>query len=199
MKKIALLLSLFLMFSVGVMAEDTSSDMSDEVVDEEIVEEETDIYDEESENVDDFYDGVPEEEENEGEDAENSGGDNNITVPDGITVILNDKIIIFDAAQPKFLGDRVMVPMRKLFESLGADVLWDDESKTAKAAKGELNVEISIGSHIMKMNGAQKEIDAPAQIFYNRTYVPVRFVSEALGAEVSWNDERKTVYLSTEK
>lgn len=120
-----------------------------------------------------------------------------ISVPDGITVMLDGKIVIFDAAQPALINNRTMVPMRKIFEALGAEVTWDNPTQTAKAEKDDMTVEITIGSYIMYSSGNAIEIDSPALLMRSRTYVPVRFISNALGADVEWDGTKKIVYLTT--
>lgn len=120
-----------------------------------------------------------------------------ISVPDGITVILDGEIVVFDAAQPALINNRTMVPMRKIFEALGAEVTWDNTTQTAKAVKDDMTVEITIGSDVMYSSGKPVEIDSPALLMRSRTYVPVRFVSNALGASVDWDGTKQIVYLTT--
>lgn len=121
-----------------------------------------------------------------------------IQTPDGITVRLDGEIVVFDAVQPMLIDNRTMVPMRKLFEAMGAEVSWDDETATARGVKGDTTVEITIGSRVLYKNGVPQEIDVPAQLVKNRTLVPVRFISEAFGAEVLWDEELLTVFITTE-
>lgn len=81
----------------------------------------------------------------------------------------------------------VMTPMRLLFEAIGADVFWDDSSKTARAFFMGNTVTLRTDSPIASRNGAQVLLNAPARIVNDRLYVPLRFVSESLGAKVTWN------------
>ena len=102
-----------------------------------------------------------------------------------IDVNLNGTYLDFDV-DPIMQNDRVMLPMRKIFESLGASVEWDDSTKTAMAQKDGKAIELTVGSSEMLVNGEGIALDAPAVIVDGRTLVPVRAVSEALGASVAW-------------
>jgi len=112
-----------------------------------------------------------------------------------IPVYIDSVKLEFTDAAPQTVNDRVMVPMRAIFEKLGADVRWDDKTKTATATKGDSVVSLSIDNDIAKLNGADKKLDAPAVSISDRTYVPIRFVSESLGAKVYWNNSSNTVYI----
>ena len=102
-----------------------------------------------------------------------------------IDVNINGTYLDFDV-DPIMQNDRVMLPMRKIFESLGASVDWNDASQTVTAKKDSKTIKLTIGSSTMYVNGSDVLLDAPAMIVDNRTLVPVRAVSEALGASVAW-------------
>jgi hypothetical protein len=86
-----------------------------------------------------------------------------------------------------------MVPLRKIFESLGAQVEWDDLTRTAIATKGERKVSITIGTNQLIVNDEIIELDVPAKIMNNRTLVPLRAISEAFLCDVLWNDTESLV------
>lgn len=110
----------------------------------------------------------------------------------GVEVVVNNWGIAFD--QPAFIkDDRTMVPMRKIFEKLGATVDWDEATQTVTAKKGSKTISLKIGSNVLKINGKDVELDVPAFIENDRTLVPVRAISEGLGATVDWNGETQTV------
>ncbi|MBE7053065.1 MAG: hypothetical protein E7391_02180 [Ruminococcaceae bacterium] len=88
---------------------------------------------------------------------------------------------------------RVLVPMRAIFEKLGAKVEWDDATKTVTGTKLGKEVKLTIGDTTAYVNGSAVALDVPAKIVDNRTLVPVRFISESMGAKVDWIDETKTV------
>ena len=168
------------------------SDIMDEEDDEEI-EEEIEVEDDISEPTDDSH--IQDTEYDEIYSADDESDSQKFSVPDGITVILDGEIVVFDIAQPALVNNRTMVPMRKIFEALGATVTWDNTTQTAKAQKGDMTVEITIGNNIMYSNGNAIGIDSPALLMRSRTYVPVRFVSNALGVKVEWDNVKKIVYL----
>lgn len=90
---------------------------------------------------------------------------------------------------------RTLVPLRAIFESFGADVRWDSETKTVFSTLGSDSVKITIGDKNLYKNGNKAELDVPAQIINNRTMVPVRAVAEAFGAKAEWDSENRTVVL----
>jgi hypothetical protein len=94
--------------------------------------------------------------------------------------------------------DRFVVPLRAIFEALGAEVEWNNETRTVTATKGEIGVELTIDSKRVYINGKTIELDVPATIIDGRTYVPARFVSESLGASVIWNPENKVAVINQE-
>lgn len=94
-------------------------------------------------------------------------------------------------------ANRTQVPLRVTMEAFGANVSWDDQSKTALVAKDAVSVSVPIGiSHIEK-NGTIIPNDTAAQIVNGKTYLPIRAVFEAFGATVSWNQTTHTVTAST--
>jgi len=98
---------------------------------------------------------------------------------------------------PVIENGRTLVPMRAIFESLGATIEWDDSTKTVKGTKGDVSVELTIGNTVAKVNGNDATLDVPAKIVSDRTMVPVRFISESLGCNVGWDDATKTVIITT--
>jgi hypothetical protein len=112
----------------------------------------------------------------------------------GIPVILDGKELSFDVP-PSIIQDRVVVPVRAILEALGAHVAWDGSTRTVYANKGKLDLKIPIGSLTVYKNGIPIHLDVPAVIIQGRTLVPVRFVSEALGEKVSW--ENRSVLIQT--
>lgn len=116
---------------------------------------------------------------------------------DGLETTLNGQPLRFD--QPARLQDgRVMVPLRGIFESLGAEVLFDPSTRAIKATRKGRVVELSLGSQLARVNGQPTYLDVPASSLGGRTMVPLRFVSEALGAEVRWQPTLRTVALSSD-
>ncbi|MGQ9532609.1 MAG: copper amine oxidase N-terminal domain-containing protein [Desulfotomaculales bacterium] len=112
--------------------------------------------------------------------------------PGGITVLLNGQPLSFDQP-PVIVNDRTLVPLRAIFEALGAEVNWDGATQTVTATRGDTVIILVIGSPVAFKNGQPVTLDQPALLMGGRTMVPVRFVSEAMGAEVNWNGATQTV------
>lgn len=113
-----------------------------------------------------------------------------------IKVSLNGKYVQFDE-KPTIVENRTIVPMRAIFEALGAKVEWDEKTRTVTCSKENTRVALQIGSKRAYVNNRLVILDAAAIIINGRTFVPVRFISESLGANVDWNDREKTVIINT--
>lgn len=114
----------------------------------------------------------------------------------GPAVTLDNKPLTFDVS-PVVENGRTLVPLRVIFESLGAKVNWDGEANTVTAVKGNVTLKLKIGDNLAYKNGSQVRLDVPPKIIKNRTLVPLRFVSEALGAYVHWDSGTQTVTISS--
>lgn len=93
---------------------------------------------------------------------------------------------------PTVVDGRTMVPVRAIFEALGAAVDWDAAAKTATGTTAETTVVMQIDSQTAYVNGEAKTLDVPAQLLNGSTMVPARFISEALGCEVTWYQPTQT-------
>lgn len=113
----------------------------------------------------------------------------------GITVKIDGQAVAFDVS-PQIINNRTMVPMRKIFETLGATVEWDQNTKTVTSTKGGTTVSLTIDNPKMSVNGNVVTLDTPACIVDNRTFVPVRAIAEAFQTEVNWDESTKTVSIS---
>lgn len=98
---------------------------------------------------------------------------------------------------PVIIGGRTMVPMRAIFEALGAKVTWDNATRTVTATKGHTEVKLTIDSDIIHKDGTTMKMDAKALIVNSRTMVPVRFVANAMGALVEWDPKTYTVIIAS--
>jgi len=111
---------------------------------------------------------------------------------DEIKVLLNGEAISFD--QPPIIENgRTLVPLRAIFEAMGADVEWDNATRTVTAELDGVNISLTIGSNILYRNGEAVTLDVPAKIEGGRTLVPVRAIAESFGAEVGWVQSTRTV------
>ena len=116
----------------------------------------------------------------------------------GIKVLLNGEELEF--AQPPIIkDDRTLVPMRAIFEAMGASVEWDGNTKTVTSTKNDLLIRLSIGDHVMLKNGVEIYLDVPAQLIGDYTMVPIRAVAEAFGAIVEWDGDSQTVYITNDE
>lgn len=91
---------------------------------------------------------------------------------------------------------RTLVPLRAIFEELEASVNWEQSSQTVTATKDNKKISLKIGSKNTTVNGKTVTIDVPAQIIHGKTYVPLRFISESLGASVKWDSKNQSASIS---
>lgn len=112
-----------------------------------------------------------------------------------INIYINGESQQFEPAA--FISEnRTMVPMRAIFEKLGAELFWDDIKKEVTAKRNGNEIKLAIGDTLAHLNASQIILDAPAVIVNSRTMVPLRFVSESLGANVAWDAETRTVSIN---
>lgn len=124
------------------------------------------------------------------------------------SVVLNGQTVEFDQ-KPVMVNNRILVPMRKIFEELGATVDWDSENRVVTGTKGNMLIQLKIGypviyycadttSEIEELrNGYEQDIDTPPILYNGYTLVPVRVVSEAFNASVNWDADTQTVIIKT--
>lgn len=98
---------------------------------------------------------------------------------------------------PIIVGNRTMVPLRVIFETLGADVSWDAATQTITGRKAGNVISLSIGRSTATVRGTSVSLEQPPQIRDGRTLVPFRFVGEALGARVEWDPTRRIVRIAS--
>ncbi|MBE7037682.1 MAG: glycosyl hydrolase family 88 [Ruminococcaceae bacterium] len=109
-----------------------------------------------------------------------------------ISVFVNNSRISFDV-EPVIINNRTMVPLRAIFEKIGAEVEWNETTKTAEATCQDTLVSVKIDDEVMYVNGVAKKIDAPAKIVEQRTLIPLRAVCEAFDCTVDWDETLKKV------
>ncbi len=116
-----------------------------------------------------------------------------------IKVILNGEEVQFDQT-PVMINDRVMVPIRAIFEAMGYTVTWNGQTHTAEAIKSNNKITVKINNNIIqyKINGRSGtyKCDVLPQIISGRTLVPVRAIAEAAGCDVQWDGENTTVIIT---
>lgn len=128
---------------------------------------------------------------------------------DDITVTLDGQAIEFDV-QPQIIDGRTMVPLRKIFEEIGAVVKWNGETQTVSARKNSKTISMVINSSDMQIDKGDTDnegnpvyetvtLDVPSQIIDGRTLVPARAISEAFGLNVDWDGTKKNVTITSDE
>lgn len=97
---------------------------------------------------------------------------------------------------PKIVKDRTMLPARFVAEKLGATVEWNEEKQEVTIKSDDVTIVITIGAEKALVNDKEVELDSPAFIENDRTYTPIRFISENLGATVNWNGATEQVVIT---
>ena len=104
--------------------------------------------------------------------------------------------MLFDQL-PIIENGRTLVPLRAIFEKIGADVEWNGDTQTVTATKGDISISLTINNTTAYKNGQLITLDVPAKIVSGRTLVPVRFVSDCFGVGVDWNGDIQSVILTS--
>lgn len=103
---------------------------------------------------------------------------------------------------PYVNGDgRTMVPIRFVGNALGVDddkITWDADSQTANVQKDGLSIEITVGKPYITQNGMQIQMDTAAEMMGGRLFIPVRYISEALGAKVEWDAAKNRIFIMSD-
>ena len=109
--------------------------------------------------------------------------------------MLNGETKTMDVA-PIIRNSRTMLPVRYVAEALGASIDWDGATSTATLKTADTEIKITVGSKTATVNGVAVELDSPAFIENDRTYMPVRFVAETLGGSVAWDGVTSTATIT---
>ena len=117
---------------------------------------------------------------------------------DEIKVYLNSKQVEFDA-KPFIENSRTMVPVRMVAESMGYDVLWNPNSRMVTILSTHQRIVLTIDKKMAQVDGILEEMDTPAIIRESRTYVPIRFISENFGYDVEWDNDTRSVLITSPK
>ncbi len=113
-----------------------------------------------------------------------------------IKIQIDNKPLALEVA-PTVENGRTLVPFRAIFEALGLRVDWNQDLRIATAYNDTMNVSVKLDSGYGSVNGELKPLEASAKIVQERTLVPLRFVSEAFGNEVSWDAKTKLVSIKS--
>jgi len=113
-----------------------------------------------------------------------------------ITVTINGQALVMDT-QPVSRDGRTLVPLRAIFEALGANVVWDPVARTITGTRGNTTIFLQINNRTAKLNGIPVTLDVPPAVIDGRTMVPTRFIAESLDAQVNWDGQTRTVSVVT--
>ncbi|MBR5586804.1 MAG: N-acetylmuramoyl-L-alanine amidase [Clostridia bacterium] len=114
----------------------------------------------------------------------------------GISLVVDGKTVDCDVA-PVIRNDRTLVPVRALFDCFGADISWEESTKKVTVNANGTEIVLTIGSNIAYVNSVPNRLDSAPILVSDRTMVPVRFISEALNYEVSWDSAYHIVYIKS--
>ncbi len=120
-----------------------------------------------------------------------------------VTIKLDNETIKTDIA-PIIHNDRTLIPIRAVVEKLGGNIQWDNDERKVSIKLDDTNIEMIIDDNVAKVNNKEVKLDVPACIAYSgndqetgRTVVPIRFVMENLGLDVSWDQDTYTVLIKS--
>lgn len=117
----------------------------------------------------------------------------------GISVALNGENIEFSSQQPFITGNRVFIPLREVFEKLGYDIGWDNETKTATLVSDNKTMEVSADkNHVTIDKNNAVALDLPAQIIEGTMMIPLRAVGTAAGIDMEWDHVNRIVLLRSQ-
>lgn len=124
-------------------------------------------------------------------------GSHAAVVQGGVTAVYPGEPMV----TPYIKNDRTMVPVRFVASRLGAEVLWEGDTRTVEIRLDGHVLRIAIGEMRFCIDGVYKDLDSPAEMIpsvdgYSRTMVPIRFISEALGKTVEWDHARSMVIIT---
>ena len=112
-----------------------------------------------------------------------------------IKVFFNGKALVFDVP-PQNMSGRILVPLRAIFEEMGAVIAYDGASQTVIATTADTVVVLTIGDTSPTVNGLVVPLDQAGIIVDGRSLAPLRFVAEAFGGSVEWNGDTQTATIT---
>lgn len=119
-----------------------------------------------------------------------------------VTVNINGEAVDFskyDNVMPYIENDITLIPIRAIAEGLGCEVSWDGENQTVEIKGLNDEILLTVNSSTAVVNNENVTLDVPAQVVDDRTFVPLRFISENMGAKVEWNEEANLITIETER
>ncbi len=120
------------------------------------------------------------------------------TVASNVKIMVDGKMMR-PPTPPLMMNGHVLLPMRSVFEQLGANVNWNASRHEVMATKGDRRMMLRVGDRNAEVNGKMMALDSAPMMYRNNVYVPLRAVSEALGANVAYNSSRREVAITTSR
>lgn len=117
-----------------------------------------------------------------------------VRAQNNIKIYIDNKLINVNGTT---VNGSTLVPLRAIFEAIGATIDWDGQTQTVTATKDETTIKLKIKDEKATKNGENVNLTTPAQIIGSSTYVPVRFIAEAFGSQVNWDETTESVYIIT--
>ena len=120
-----------------------------------------------------------------------------LALADDIRVYVDNSEVIFWDQKPVLNADnRTLVPIRFVSKALGGEVEWYGETQKVEIKRGEQIIWLTVGESFAWRNGEKIDLDTTTIIMNNRVMIPLRFVSECLGAYVYWNGAKREVFIT---
>ena len=117
--------------------------------------------------------------------------------PPPIRVEVDGRVVQFKGMPPRSVMGRLLVPMRGIFEEMGAYVEYDTTKKRVTARMGNEELQLTLGDRIARRNGAEILMDLPPQVVEGTVMVPLRFIAESLKAKVEYLKAENLVKITT--
>ncbi|SFL20850.1 Copper amine oxidase N-terminal domain-containing protein [Paenibacillus sp. 1_12] len=114
-----------------------------------------------------------------------------------VTVTIDGKQQVFDQQSAILMDGSTLVPMRSIFERLGATITWNQQTQTVTGIKDTTKIVLTIGKTTATVDGKIVQLAKEAVVLNGSTLVPLRFVSEALGATVGWDNATNTATINS--
>lgn len=118
-----------------------------------------------------------------------------VSADDEIAVLLRGELLEFDVP-PQIINGRTLVPMRTIFEELGATVDWNGDTKTVTSVREDKTIILTIDSYTMYVNSEAVTLDVAPCLINGRTMVPARAVSESFDLKVDWDNDWRAVLIT---
>ena len=114
---------------------------------------------------------------------------------DQVKIYVNNENVSLDV-EPFIENGRTLIPLRGVFEKLGAKVDWNKSLQEVVIMDDNNEIEMLLGKDKVMVNGIIKDIDVPTRMINSRTFAPLRFIAENLGHDVKWDENTRAVYIT---